>query len=283
LTILVKDVMVKDVAYVAVPGSRDEVLKVLKERWLSGVPVVKDGAVVGMITRADLLRNLEEDQIAMLMSRNPYVIKPENTLVDAAKALLEHGIRRLPVVDGDELVGIITVADIVRSIADMLIDVPIKGYYGGAVVVVWSEMPLPVVGAVMEYADVHACPVLDSDLNLVGIVADRDLIATTVIEDSVEKASEGTAPDEDEWTWESMRDTMSRYYEVRRMTLKNIPVKDAMVRAITAIPASRVSECATIMRREKIDQLPVVNARQKLMGILLDRDLLRAFIRHKEA
>jgi len=275
--------MVKDVAYVAVPGSRDEVLKVLKERWLSGVPVVKDGAVVGMITRADLLRNLEEDQIAMLMSRNPYVIKPENTLVDAAKALLEHGIRRLPVVDGDELVGIITVADIVRSIADMLIDVPIKGYYGGAVVVVWSEMPLPVVGAVMEYADVHACPVLDSDLNLVGIVADRDLIATTVIEDSVEKASEGTAPDEDEWTWESMRDTMSRYYEVRRMTLKNIPVKDAMVRAITAIPASRVSECATIMRREKIDQLPVVNARQKLMGILLDRDLLRAFIRHKEA
>ncbi len=283
MTILVKDVMVKDVAYVAVPGSRDEVLKVLKERWLSGVPVVKDGAVVGMITRADLLRNLEEDQIAMLMSRNPYVIKPENTLVDAAKALLEHGIRRLPVVDGDELVGIITVADIVRSIADMLIDVPIKGYYGGAVVVVWSEMPLPVVGAVMEYADVHACPVLDSDLNLVGIVADRDLIATTVIEDSVEKASEGTAPDEDEWTWESMRDTMSRYYEVRRMTLKNIPVKDAMVRAITAIPASRVSECATIMRREKIDQLPVVNARQKLMGILLDRDLLRAFIRHKEA
>ncbi|MBN1324507.1 MAG: CBS domain-containing protein [Methanotrichaceae archaeon] len=275
--------MVKDVAYVAVPGSRDEVLKVLKERWLSGVPVVKDGSVVGMITRADLLRNLEEDQIAMLMSRNPYVIKPDNTLVDAAKALLEHGIRRLPVVDGDELVGIITVADIVRSIADMLIDVPIKGYYGGAVVVVWSEMPLPVVGAVMEYADVHACPVLDSDLNLVGIVADRDLIATTVIEDSVEKASEGTAPDEDEWTWESMRDTMSRYYEVRRMTLKNIPVKEAMVRAITAIPASRVSECATIMRREKIDQLPVVNARQKLMGILLDRDLLRAFIRHKEA
>lgn len=283
MTILVKDVMVKDVAYVAVPGSRDEVLKVLKERWLSGVPVVKDGSVVGMITRADLLRNLEEDQIAMLMSRNPYVIKPDNTLVDAAKALLEHGIRRLPVVDGDELVGIITVADIVRSIADMLIDVPIKGYYGGAVVVVWSEMPLPVVGAVMEYADVHACPVLDSDLNLVGIVADRDLIATTVIEDSVEKASEGTAPDEDEWTWESMRDTMSRYYEVRRMTLKNIPVKEAMVRAITAIPASRVSECATIMRREKIDQLPVVNARQKLMGILLDRDLLRAFIRHKEA
>jgi len=283
VTILVKDVMVKDVAYVTVPGSRDEVLKVLKERWLSGVPVVKDGSVVGMITRADLLRNVEEDQIAMLMSRNPYVIKPENTLVDAAKALLEHGIRRLPVVDEDKLVGIITIADVIRSIADLNIDVPIKGFYSGAVVVVWSEMPLPVVGAVMEYADVHACPVLDTDLNLVGIVTDRDLIAATVIEDSVERASEGTAPDEDEWTWESMRDTMSRYYEVRRITLKNIPVKEAMVEAITAIPASRVSECATIMRREKIDQLPVVNARQKLMGILLDRDLLRAFIRYREA
>jgi len=69
LSILVKDVMVQDVAFVEIPGSRDDVLKTLQDRNVSGVPVVKKGEVVGMITRTDLLRNREEDQTALLMSR----------------------------------------------------------------------------------------------------------------------------------------------------------------------------------------------------------------------
>ncbi|HQE97579.1 MAG TPA: CBS domain-containing protein, partial [Methanothrix sp.] len=48
--------MVRDVAYVTIPGSRDDVLRTLQERKVSGVPVIKKGEVVGMITRRDLLR-----------------------------------------------------------------------------------------------------------------------------------------------------------------------------------------------------------------------------------
>ncbi|MDD4094478.1 MAG: CBS domain-containing protein, partial [Methanothrix sp.] len=99
MSILVKDIMVRDVAYVTIPGSRDDVLKVLQDRKVSGVPVIKKGEVVGMITRTDLLSNREEDQTALLMTRDAVVISPEKSIVEAAKLLIEHDIRRLPVVE----------------------------------------------------------------------------------------------------------------------------------------------------------------------------------------
>ena len=281
--LFVEDVMIKDVAYVSLPGSRDEVLKTLKDRCVSGVPVVKDSVVVGIVTRSDLLRNPEEDQIALLMSRDPYVVRPRDTIYKASKIMIEQGIRRLPVVDHEKLLGILTVADVMKVIADLNIDEPLGKLIERKVVVVWDEMPLQVAGAVMEYADVQACPVLDSSLKLVGIVSDRDLINASVIEDYVEKSDMSAATDEDEWCWESMRDTMSLYYGISRIKLREIPVRDAMVPAITAVKSSEVSECARVMQRKKIDQLPVVTANQKLMGIIRDRNLLKALISHYES
>ncbi|NPU87582.1 MAG: CBS domain-containing protein [Methanothrix sp.] len=270
--------MVRDVAYVSLPGTRDKVLKVLNERHVSGVPVVKNCTVVGMVTRTDLLRNPEEDQIAMLMTRNPYVVHPEDRLVDAAKLFVEKRVRRLPVVEDERLVGIISVADLVRVIATLDIDESIDQYFERSVVVVWAEMPLPVVGAIMEYAGVQACPVIDTDLQLVGIITDRDLIAKSVVEESLEKADADTAPEMDEWSWESQKEAISRYYQVSKITLKNVKVKEAMVQAITALRSSRVSECARTMSQKRIDQMPVVNAHRKLIGMLNDHNLLLPFI-----
>jgi Predicted transcriptional regulator, contains C-terminal CBS domains len=278
LDILVRDAMVRDVAYVSLPGTRDKVLKVLNERHVSGVPVVKNCTVVGMVTRTDLLRNPEEDQIAMLMTRNPYVVHPEDRLVDAAKLFVEKRVRRLPVVEDERLVGIISVADLVRVIASLDIDETIDKYFERNVVVVWAEMPLPVVGAIMEYAGVQACPVIDTDLQLVGIITDRDLIAKSVVEESLEKADADTAPEMDEWSWESQKEAISRYYQVSKITLKNVKVKEAMVQAITALRSSRVSECARTMSQKRIDQMPVVNAHRKLIGMLNDHNLLLPFI-----
>jgi len=276
----VREVMVSDVAYVTIPGSRDQVLKALKERHVSGVPVVKGGELVGMVTRSDLLRNPEEEQTALLMTRDPVVIRPDDSVIEAARLLAENDIRRLPVIENGALVGIVSVADIIRVIADLDIKRQIERYFETTTVAVWDEMPLPVAGAVMEYANVQASPVLDSDLKLVGIVSDRDLINASVIEDSVEMSDMSSASDEDEWTWESTRDTLNFYYGVSRIELRKIPVKQAMVPAVTAIKSSEVGECARVMRRGKIDQLPVVTAHQKLAGMLKDSDLLWALIEH---
>jgi CBS domain-containing protein len=282
VSILVRDVMVRDVAHVAIPGSRDDVLKTLQDHKVSGVPVIKKGEVVGMITRTDLLRNREEDQTALLMTRDPVVINPDKSIVEASRLLIKHDIRRLPVVEGIKLVGIITVADIVRVAADLGVKESIEPYLEKETVVLWSEMPLAVAGSIMEFAAVEACPVIDNSLKLVGMISDRDLIKTSVIEDTVEKTDMSADDGEDTWMWDRVMQTISKYYTVSRIKLKNILVSEAMVPPITAYKKDEVGKCAAIMHKNRIDQMPVVTSSGKLTGMLKDKDILVALVDYSQ-
>ncbi len=280
-SIKVEEVMVRDVAHAELPGTRDEVLEILKTKHISGVPIVKNGELMGIVTRTDLLKNPEEEQIAILMTRNPATITPDKSISEAAHVILKNNIRRLPVVADHSLVGIITIADIVGVIARLNITKPIGEYIGGYVVCVWSETPLSITGAVMELADVKAAPILDSNLALVGVATDKDLISASIIEDRVEISDMSAGTDDDAWTWESLRDIMSLYYSVSKIKLPNKPVKDIVKitgEPETALLSSQVSECARKMRRNKLDQLPVINNTRKLLGLLRDKDLLKSII-----
>ena len=278
MSILVKDIMVRDVAYVTIPGSRDDVLKVLQDRKVSGVPVIKKGEVVGMITRTDLLSNREEDQTALLMTRDAVVISPEKSIVEAAKLLIEHNIRRLPVVEEKKLVGIVTVADLVQVAAELDIKEKVELYLEKETSVLWSEMPLPVAGSIMEFAAVQACPVIDTSLKLVGMISDRDLIKASVIEDTVEKTDMSANDGDDVWMWDRVMQTISKYYTVSRIQLKNILVREAMVAPITAFKKDEVGKCAATMHKNRIDQMPVITSGGKLVGMLKDTDVLMALV-----
>ncbi|MCL2863105.1 MAG: CBS domain-containing protein [Methanimicrococcus sp.] len=281
----VEDIMVKNVASATLPGSRDEVLSILKDKNISGVPVLKDNKVVGIVSRTNILKNPEEEQLALLMSRNPLTIRVGSSLKEAARILYERNVRRLPVVDENgRLEGLITTADVIGAIADFEIETPIQDYLSSHVYVLWSETPLPVVSLLMDLADVKACPIVDSDLNLIGILSDRDVVGSSIIEDRVEKSDMSAGDDDDSWTWESMRDTMSIYYSVSSVKLPtNKCAKDIMISdMITATKISSVSSCARKMKRARIDQIPVVGSDGKLESMLIDRDLLLPLIRMEE-
>lgn len=276
---IIEDIMVTNVAYATIPGSRDEVLNILKEKKISGVPILKGNNVVGIVSRTDLLKNPEEEQLAMLMQRNPITVNRKADITEAAKLFLENNIRRLPVVNNGDLVGMVTIADIVASIADLDITEQVGPYLDDGVVAVWCETPLPLTARIMELSHKKAVPVLDADQDLVGIVSELDIINASIIEDSVEMSDMSAGSDDDEWTWESMRDTMSIYYSVSRIKVPNIIVKDVMIKEpITASHISEVSDCALRMKRARIDQMPIVNADQKLLGMLKDKDLLKVIV-----
>jgi len=278
VSITVREIMVRDVASVTIPGSRDDVLRTLQDHKVSGVPVIKKGEVVGMITRTDLLKNREEDQTALLMTRDPVTIAPDSSIVEAAKLLIGHDFRRLPVVEGKKLIGIITIADIVRVAAELNIKESIEPYLEKQTTVLWSEMPLPVAGSIMEYAAVQACPVIDSFLKLVGMISDRDLIKASVIEDTVEQTKLSADDGEDAWVWDRVISTINKYYTVSRIRLKDILVREAMVHPISAYKKDEVGKCAAILAKNRIDQMPVVTSSGKLMGMLRDRDILAALV-----
>lgn len=280
-SIKVDDVMVRDVASAKLPGSRDEVLEILKSKHISGVPIVKNGELVGIVTRTDMLKHPEEEQIAILMTRNPITITSNKSIVDAARLILENNIRRLPVVEDGHLIGLVTIADLVGAMGRLNITTPISDFIGNNVVSVWSETPLSVVGEIMELADVKAVPILDSMLTLVGVASDKDLISASVITDKTEMSNMSAGSDDDAWTWESMRDTMSLYYSVSKIQLPDSPVKELIKLTgdpETALISSQVSECARKMRRKRIDQLPVITSSKKLLGLVRDKDLLKALL-----
>jgi|SRR5665647_482608 len=272
----VEDVMTRDVVFVEVPGSRDTALKIMKDKGITSVPVVKNRTLVGILTRGDIFRNPEEDQIALLMTRQPVFVSPTATIKDAVRLFIENAIRRMPVVDDSQLVGFITVTDIVSAIVDMGIKTPVDDYIIREIVAVWEMTPVDVVGEIMKLANTEASPVLDSTNRVVGIVTEGALLKASKIEDTIEKADLSAGSDEDAWTWEAVRDTMSLYYGVSRVELPNSPVKDIMMAEYESLyHKTGISECARQMRRFDVELLPVVTADDKLEGIIKDSDLIR--------
>ena len=275
----VKDVMTRDVIFVEVPGSRDTALKIMKDKGITSLPVVKNHKLVGIVTRGDIFRNPEEDQIALLMTRQPVFVSPNATINDAARILVENIFRRMPVVDDSELVGFITVTDIVSAIADMDIGTPVDDYIIREIVAVWEMTPVNVVGEIMKLANADASPVLDSADRVVGIVTESALLKASKIEDTTEKADLSAGSDEDAWTWEAVRDTMSLYYGVSRVELPSVPVKDIMMAEYESIyHKTGISECARQMRRFDVELLPVITADEKLEGIIKDSDLVKVLL-----
>jgi len=275
----VEDVMTRDVVFVEVPGSRDTALKIMKDKGITSLPVVKNHKLVGIVTRGDIFRNPEEDQIALLMTRQPVFVTPKATINDAARILVENIIRRMPVVDDSDLVGFITVTDIVSAIADMDIGAPVDDYIIREIVAVWQMTPVDVVGEIMKLANADASPVLDSASKVVGIVTESALLKASKIEDTIEKADLSAGSDEDAWTWEAVRDTMSLYYGVSRVELPSVPVKDIMMAEYESVyHKTGISECARQMRRFDVELLPVVTADEKLEGIIKDSDLVKVLL-----
>ncbi|HII77125.1 MAG TPA: CBS domain-containing protein [Methanolinea sp.] len=274
---IVKDYMTSDVVTVEIPGNRDDFLKILKRTGISGVPVLKDADLVGIITRKDLLRKAEETQLGLLMTPNPVTIGPDSTVREAASMMVRHSVRRLPVIDDGSLVGLLSVADLIAALAQMKIKDEIKDLYTSQTFAIWEETPLPLVGRIMEISGFEAIPILDAESTLQGIISERDLIRNSSIEDMVEVSDFSNGTDDDEWTWESIRDMHTISYGISKIQLPDRPVKTAMVRNVISVPMNaEVSECALKMKRARVDQLPVVNGDKKLVAMLFDRDLIRA-------
>lgn len=269
--------MTTEVVSVEIPGNRDDVLKILKRTGISGVPVLKDGNLVGIITRKDMLRKADETQLGLLMTPDPATVSPDATIQDAARAMIEYDVRRLPVVEGENLVGLISVADLVSAIAQLRIKEEIKGRYVSQTYALWEETPLPLVARIMEISGFEAIPILDAESRLQGIISERDLIRHSSIEDTVEVSDFSNGTDDDEWTWESIRDMHTISYGISKIQLPDRPVKRAMISNVISVPMNaEVSECALKMKRGRVDQLPVVNGDKKLVAMLFDRDLIKA-------
>lgn len=127
----VRDVMTANVA-TATPQQRlRDVQHIMRDRKISGVPIVENGRVVGIVSLDDIIRALDKGEIelpvAERMTRNVVTIGDNVSVVKAIDEMEKRGFGRLPVLNKDGyLVGIITHWDIVRKLVDMLQEVALQ-------------------------------------------------------------------------------------------------------------------------------------------------------------
>ena len=150
----VKDIMSSNVIVCSQQDTISSIAQLLKKENISGVPVVDEGKIVGIVSEGDLLKLLNipehgglwlpspfevieipireliswEDTKKMLsdigskpvsdiMEKDVFTVGPESSVEDASRSMTRHNINRLPVVDNGELVGLISRGDIIRGLA----------------------------------------------------------------------------------------------------------------------------------------------------------------------
>ncbi len=273
----IEDVMSKELIVGYVPGTVKDALKILAKHNVSGMPILKKDTknVVGVLTRSDIFRNHDEDQLALLMTKEFESVKIDQDVTDAAKLLYEHRIHGLPVLNNrNNLVGIISPTDILKKLPDE-IDEVIEHYFTSLMVPVYHETPINIIMEIISVTRENALPVLDDNRKLCGIVTDGDLFKLSHIKESVSHSDMGMGGDEDEWTWEGIRDTVRLHYTTSEVALPPVPVKQIMIGdVITATKNTPIHEVADKMIKNKISNIPVVDSDNRLLGIVTDIDLM---------
>jgi CBS domain-containing protein/anti-sigma regulatory factor (Ser/Thr protein kinase) len=117
----IAEVMSRDLKVVSPGDKMEDVLDLLRQKRISGAPVVMNGQMVGIISLEDLIRALRhrntEAPVSEYMTRNVLTTKAHNPVIEALKIFQQTRVGRLPVVDDDgKLIGIITKSNVTSGV-----------------------------------------------------------------------------------------------------------------------------------------------------------------------
>ena len=277
---LVKRTMSKNVVSVSVPGNREKVLDLMRKENVAVLPVVKEDTdiLVGVITRSDLINNPDEEQIAMLMTRNLVTISPDDDVTDVARVMIENDVRRVPVVNEDgELVGIITSFDLVsKALTKITVDDAVENYMITTVPTTWEKAPLNVAFETMNQFGLKSVLALDDDAKLSGILTETDFISEIEIISERSEHSSTVGTEGDKWSWDS---TSVLYIEKNHLKFTDKVVADVAIGNVeVANSKTKVTDCAKKMKSLNIEQIPVIGVEGDLVGLVRASDLIKALV-----
>ena len=124
--VLVRDVMTTDIVTIDVGNSLQEAVVKLLEHGVGSVIVLKDGEPAGLITETDALtaaartgKPLSSIPLGPLCERPVVTTSPGRTVKHVADRMLAEDVKKFPVLDDLDIVGIVTLTDIVVSLSDI--------------------------------------------------------------------------------------------------------------------------------------------------------------------
>lgn len=114
----IRDVMTPNPRSVSLSDSILNAARIMRDEDTGAVPVVDNGRAVGIVTDRDIVTRVVADggqldrPIRDIVSRDLVAVTPAASTREAAELMSEHQIRRLPVVEDDRLVGIVSIGDL---------------------------------------------------------------------------------------------------------------------------------------------------------------------------
>jgi len=233
-------------------------IDLMQRNEISRLVVLQAGKIVGMITEKDIARELGSSaayrlppgrmHVSNAMTPNPITVAPDVKAKRAAEIMLDHDVSGLPVVDGENLTGIVTKLDFAKVCS-------------------WYEEIY--VGQVMQASPRTISPsdrviharrlLLDEDLIGLPVVEGGELVGIVTMRDVAMKlaAFQEVVPD--------------RYKSER---IRNLLVEDIMTQpATTTRTDAKLSEVSRLMLERRFSSLPVLNLEGELVGLLTKTQL----------
>ncbi len=106
-----------------------EAVEIMAEHHISALLVTKGDKLEGIFTERDISvkiiasgKDLDKTKISQVMTKNPVTISPDDLAMDALQKMCELGFRHLPVVDGERVVGMVSVRDLYVTVQEQLED-----------------------------------------------------------------------------------------------------------------------------------------------------------------
>jgi CBS-domain-containing membrane protein/PII-like signaling protein len=308
----VAEIMRRQVVTVRPDSTIATLLELLLDKDFTALPVVDaEGRVVGMVSDDDLLTRaavnvpleaqraaepafvdaLHEEvkhpqrQVSEIMTRKVRTISPGTSLGAAARLMTDHDLKRLPVVDERQhLVGIVGRLDVLNTIAA----VHLPEWHAGAhtidaqaVVGDVMDRDVPAVTASAGLEDVFArlvasihkrVVVVDEQQHVVGIIGDRDLLSRVERSGGLLEALTAKVP-------------IDRISSAAKQQLRRMHGQTAGELASTDVATLRqempVASALALSAEKHIKQFPVIDAEERLVGIVGRTEMLRALMRRR--
>jgi CBS domain-containing protein len=264
----IEDVMTHEVATIAPESTLYEAARIMGEKRIGSLIVVKYDTPVGIITERDLLGevvsrgidlekdwlvggvSIKEEKVEEIMSYPLTTISLKSQIKEAAQTMIEKKIRRLGVHDSGKLVGIMTASDLIRSLPEipeiMRVWFEVDYFMTEGVITADEETTVENVAKTMGEKSIGSV-VITSQGEPIGIFTERDLLTKFLAKDKSLKLEVGKACSK--------------------------PLN-------TAPLGISVHDAAAIMTSKHIRRLPIIKD-GKLVGMLTARDLVEAYARSK--
>jgi CBS domain-containing protein len=130
---VVQDIMTRDVVTINESETTLQAAIIMSEKGISSLIVIRDSKPVGIITERDFVKKICAKKIDVsvvkvseIMSKIQTFAEPETAIDVAVQRMINHRIRRLPVLSNEKIVGIVTVTDLAKHLRTALL---IEGSY----------------------------------------------------------------------------------------------------------------------------------------------------------